>query len=137
MGTRIARLFGAAIVVFGFATGAAAQSDPIHRGVVYDHTDVPMPGVVVTIHHPQQQAVRVVLTDQWGEYAVADLERGTRYTVSLSHPLFRPARVQAAAGDHINVKLKPRRSLRLVAQGAHGERQWVPAACTPGRTDAR
>ena len=123
MGTRIARLFQVAIVVFGFATTATAQSDPLHRGVVHDQTGTPMPGVVVTIQHPQQEVVRVVLTDQWGEYAVGDLERGTRYTIRLTHPRFRPEKVQAAAGDHINVTLKPRRRYRsAVRQASNVER---------------
>jgi hypothetical protein len=117
MGTRIRSLFAAAAVVFGFAPGAAAQPDPI-RGVVHDHMGTPMPGVVVTVEHPQQTAVRVVLTDLQGQYAVGQLERGTRYTVHVSHPKFRKARVKAAAGERINVKLKPRRSCQHEAQQA-------------------
>jgi len=115
MAARIARFFAAAAVVFGFATGAAAQSahsGRLHRGVVHDHTGAPVPGVVVTLEHPQQTAVRVVVTDLWGEYAVGDLDRTTRYIVQVSHPQFRPARLTAAAGDHVNVRLKPRRSSR-------------------------
>lgn len=109
MGTRIRRLFMAAAVVFGFATGAAAQSDPVHRGVVHDHTGAPMPGAVVTIQHPQRTAVRVALTDEWGEYVVGALQPGVRYKVHVSHPKFRETRLQASAGEQVIVKLKPRR----------------------------
>jgi len=117
MGTRIRSLLAAAAVVFGFATGAAAQPDPL-RGVVHDHTDTPMPGVVVTVLHPQQAAIRVVVTDLKGQYAVDQLERGTRYTLHVSHPKFRKARLEAVAGDEVNVKLKPRRSSQREAQQA-------------------
>ena len=78
----------------------------------------PVPGVVVTIEHPQQTAVRVVVTDLRGAYAVDELESGTRYTVRVSHPHFRKARLEAAAGDRISVRLKPRRSCRPGAQPA-------------------
>jgi hypothetical protein len=117
MGTRIRSLFTAAAVVFGSATGAAAQPDPL-RGVVHDHTGTPVPGVVVTVEHPQQTAIRVVLTDLQGQYAVRELERGTRYNIHVSHPKFRQARVKASAGDRVNVKLKPRRSCERGAQQA-------------------
>jgi hypothetical protein len=115
MGTRIRALLGAAAVVFGLATGAAAQSGPL-RGVVHDHTGTPMPGAVVTIAHPQQTAVRVVLTDLRGEYAVGELERGTRYKVDISHPEFRKVRLQASAGERVHVTLKPRRSCRSASR---------------------
>lgn len=115
MGTRIRRLAGAAAVVLGVAGSAAAQSahsGALHRGVVYDQRGAPLPGVVVTLEHPQDKGVRVALTDLWGEYAVADLDRGTRYIVRISHPGFEGTRLKAAAGDHINVTLKPRRPAR-------------------------
>ena len=121
MGTRIRTLFGAAAVVFGLATvttGAAAQSNPVHKGVIQDHTGAPMPGVVVTVEHPQQEVVRVVLTDLHGEYAVGELEPGVRYKVHVSHPEFRKTRLHASAGDKVIVKLKPRRSSRSAAQQA-------------------
>ena len=121
MGTRIRSLFAAAAVVFGFATGAAAQSAPL-RGMVHDHTGTPMAGVVVTVEHPQQTAVRVVLTDLRGQYAVDELERGTRYNVHVSHPKFRKARLKASAGDEVTVKLKPRRS------GERGAKQAATVA---------
>ena len=118
MGARIRSLVGAAAVVFGCATGAAAQSAPL-RGRVHDHTGTPMAGVVVTVEHPQQTAVRVVLTDLRGQYAVDELERGTQYNVRISHPEFRKARLKASAGDEVTVKLQPRRSCeRGVKQAA-------------------
>jgi hypothetical protein len=117
MGTRIRSLVVAAAVVFGFAASAAAQSVPL-QGVVHDHTGNPLPGVVVIIEHPQQTAIRVVLTDLRGEYAVDQLERDTRYTVHLSHPNFRKARLKVWAGDRITVRLDPRRSYRSAAQQA-------------------
>ena len=109
MGTRIRSLFAAAAMVFGFAAGVAAQSDPVHRGIVHDHTGAPMSGAVVIIQHPQQTAVRVALTDEWGEYAVSGLEHGVRYKLQVSHPRYRKTQLQASAGDHVIVKLKPRR----------------------------
>jgi Carboxypeptidase regulatory-like domain len=117
MGTRIRSLLTAAAVVFGFATGAAAQPDPL-RGVVHDHTGTPIAGVVVTVEHPQQTVVRVVLTDLKGQYTVGPLERGIRYTVRVSHPKFRNARLDAVAGDEVTVKLKPRRSSQREGQQA-------------------
>jgi hypothetical protein len=117
MGTRIRSLVVAAAVVFGFATGTAAQSDPL-RGVVHDHTGTPVSGVVVTVEHPQRTVVRVVLTDLQGAYAVSELERGTRYNVHVSHPKFRRTRLKAAAGEQVNVRLKPRRSCQGEGQQA-------------------
>ena len=102
-------MFAAAAVVFSITTSAAAQSGPL-RGVVQDQNGSPVPGVVVTIEHPQQTAVRVVLTDLQGTYAVDQLESGTRYKVRVNHPKFRRARLNASAGEHVNVRLKPRRS---------------------------
>lgn len=122
MGTRISTLVGAAVVVFGIATGAAAQSGPVHRGVVHDHRGTPLPGVVVTIAHPGQNAVRVVLTDLRGEYSVPELEHRTRYDIQVSHPEFRKTRLRAAPGDRITVTLKPRRSCWIARrQGSRGE----------------
>ena len=118
MGTRIRGFVGAAAVVFGFTTGAAAQSMTVHTGIVRDHTGVPVAGVVVTVQHPQETAVRVVVTDLRGKYEVPELERGIRYTVQVSHPEFRKTRVQASAGDHVTVQLKPRRSSRHAGQAA-------------------
>jgi hypothetical protein len=115
MSTRIRRLIAAAAVVFGFATGAAAQSTAFHRGVVQDHRGAPVPGVVVTVQHPQDTAVRVVLTNLHGEYEVGDLEHGVRYRLQVSHPEFRKTRLQASADDHVIVRLKPRRPCRSAA----------------------
>lgn len=99
----------AAFVLLGLSATASAQSDPLHRGVVYDDRGAPMPGVVVVLEHPRERGVRVAVTDHWGEYAVDHLDRGTRYVVHFTHPAFRTARLQASAGDHINVTLKPKR----------------------------
>lgn len=122
MGARIRRLIGAAVVVFGTATGAAAQDAPAHRGIVHDHTGTPLPGVVLTIVHPDETAVRVVVTDLLGAYAVGDLERGTRYTIHVSHPEFRKTRLRAAPGDRVSVTLKPRRACWIARrQGPRGE----------------
>jgi hypothetical protein len=107
MSTRIRGLLTAAAVVF--ATTAAAQSAPL-QGVVRDESGRPVPGVVVTVEHPEETAVRVVLTDLNGRYAVRELERGTRYRVEASHPSFRKARVAAEPGRGVIVTLKPRRS---------------------------
>jgi hypothetical protein len=117
MSARIRSLAMAAAVVFGIATGAAAQSNPI-QGVVHDATGTPVPGVVVTISHPQQATVRVVLTDLQGRYVVNELDPRTQYDVQVSHPKFRKTRVKAGAGDEINVTLKPRRSCRPAARQA-------------------
>src|SRR5688572_23723447 len=111
MGTRIRRLFAGAVVVFGFAATAAAQPAPL-QGIVQDHAGNPLPGVVVTIAHPQETVVRVVVTDLQGGYAVDQLERGTQYRVRISHPDFRKARLKVWAGDRITVRLNPRRSFR-------------------------
>lgn len=117
MGTRIRGAFAAAAVVFGFATSAAAQPAPL-QGVVQDHAGKPLPGAVVTIEHPEQTAVRVVLTDLQGSYAVDELEHGTRYTLRVSHPKFRKARLKASPGERVNVTLKPRRLCRHEARTA-------------------
>ena len=117
MSTRIRGIFAAAAVVFAISTSAAAQPRPL-EGVVHDHMGHPVPGVVVTIEHPQQTAVRVVVTDLRGTYAVSELDSGTRYTVRVSHPHFRKVRLNAVPGDRINVRLKPRRLCRPEAQQA-------------------
>jgi hypothetical protein len=112
MKARIRTLLAAAAVVFGFATHSQGQTGPIHRGIIYDHTGAPMPGAVVTFSHPQDSAVRVAVTDQWGEYAVRALDPRTRYVVEISHPAYRTARMQTSPASYINVRLKPRRPYR-------------------------
>lgn len=112
MGTRIRALLAVAAVVFGFGAAAEAQSNGPLRGLVRDHTGLPLPGVVVTVEHPQREAVRVVLTDLRGEYEVTNLDRGTRYSVLVSHPQFRKARLEAEADDRITVRMKPKRRCR-------------------------
>jgi hypothetical protein len=109
MSTRIRRISVLAAVVFGFVSAAAAQSVPSQRGLVHDHTGAPLPGAVVTVHHPDKLAVRVALTDLHGEYSVEPLERGVQYIVRVSHPRYREAQVRAAVGEPLAVNLKPRR----------------------------
>ena len=120
MAARYCTVAAVAALVLGFATGAAAQSGPPHRGVVRDHSGNPVPGVVVTLQHPEETAIRVVLTDLRGRYEVSALERGVRYDVQMSHPAFRKARVKASAGDRVSVNLKPR-SCRRAAQQASAD----------------
>jgi hypothetical protein len=111
MGTRIRSTLLAAAVVFGLAMHAAAQPAPL-QGEVRDQTGQPLPGVVVTVEHPEETAVRVVLTDLHGQYTVRGLDRSTRYDVEVSHPRFRKTRLEAAGGERVSVRLKPRRSCR-------------------------
>ena len=108
MAARFRRILAAAVVILGSATNAAAQPAPV-RGVVQDSTGNPVPGVVVTVEHPQQTAVRVALTDLQGAYEVRELQRGTRYRIEISHPEFRKATLRAEPGERVDVKLKPRR----------------------------
>jgi hypothetical protein len=108
-------LLATAAVVLGLATGTQAQTGPIHRGIIYDHTGTPMPGAVVTITHPQDSVVRVVITDQWGEYVVRALDPRARYDVEVSHPHFRRARLRVVPAGYVNVTLKPRKSNRSAA----------------------
>jgi len=122
MGIRIRTLLAVAAVVFGFGTTAAAQSNGVLRGLVRDQTGMPMPGVVVTLEHPQEEAVRVVLTDLRGEYKVPDLDRGTRYNVLVSHPQFHKTRLQAEADDRITVRLKPKRACHVTRKTESTER---------------
>lgn len=113
MGNRIRTPLAIAALVFGFGTGAAAQSNGVLRGLIRDQTGKPVPGVVVTVEHPRQAAVRVALTDLRGEYAVPGLDRGTVYKVEVSHPQFRKKQLQAEADDRVTVRIKPRRNCRI------------------------
>ena len=92
MGTSIRQVLVAAVIVLAPAA-AAAQDGAVLSGVVYDPSGTPTPGVVVTVTHPERNAVRVVVTNLQGEYRLEGLEEGTEYRVEVSHPKFRKLRV--------------------------------------------
>jgi hypothetical protein len=109
MGTHIRGLLFALMLVAG-AEGAAAQDSASIRGVVRDHTGTPLPGAVITLAHPDEAQVRVVITDLEGEYRVDGLEAATEYRLEISHPQFRKRELRirpgTAAGE--TIRLDPR-----------------------------
>ena len=109
MGTHIREFLLALMLVAG-AGGAFAQESGSIRGVVRDHTGRPLPGAVITVAHPEEAQVRVVITDLEGEYRVDDLDAAAEYRVEISHPEFRKRELQArpAAGAVETIRLDPR-----------------------------
>ena len=119
MARRIRNLVVAGVLMLAIVPAAAAQTGGVLTGIVHDRTGKPVPGVVLTIVDPEEQAVRVVVTDQRGVYFVDRLHYGRAYAVDVSHRRFRESRLQASANEGelpLDIALEPRRS-RLARLG--------------------
>jgi len=96
-------LLAIALMVFGLAGPAAAQSGSAVVGSIGDQTGAPIAGVRVTI---RGVVVRMVATDAAGDFAFSDVPDGD-YEISAELSGFERARraVRVLAGERVTVSL--------------------------------
>jgi hypothetical protein len=94
MGKRYQRFIVGLGMVLMLAWTAGAQDAAVLTGSVRDAHGVAVPTAVVTVTAPDLSVVRVVATDQRGEYSIGDLVSGQEYAVEVSHPDFRKLRMR-------------------------------------------
>ncbi len=126
-------LLAAALMVFGLAVLAAAQSAAVVVGSIVDQTGAPLAGVRVTI---RGVAVRIAVTGTAGDFAFSDVPDGD-YEISAELSGFERARraVRVLAGERVTVSLALRVAIleeTIVTAAKTGERdlQSVPMAVT-------
>ena len=124
-------LLAAALMVFGLAGPAAAQSAAVVVGSIVDQTGAPLAGVRVTI---RGVAVRMAATGAAGDFAFSDVPDGD-YEISAELSGFERARraVRVLAGERVTVSLALRVAIleeTIVTAAKAGERdlQSVPMA---------
>lgn len=105
-------VIGAALVL-GIAAPASGQQGLL-AGTVLSPSGAGVPGVVITVWHPEDAHVRVAVTDSRGEYVVKDMDESTAYRVEISHPQFRTTELRGRPAEiraQEVVTLEPRRHL--------------------------
>ena len=124
-------VLAAALMVFGLAAPAAAQSAAGVVGSIVDQTGAPLAGVRVTI---RGVAVRMAATGAAGDFAFPDVPDGD-YEISAELSGFERARraVRVLAGERVTVSLALRVAIleeTIVTAAKAGERdlQSVPMA---------
>jgi outer membrane receptor protein involved in Fe transport len=120
-----------ALMVFGLAGPAAAQSAAVVVGSIVDQTGAPLAGARVTI---RGVAVRMAATGAAGDFAFSDVPNGD-YEMSAELSGFERARreVRVLAGERVTVSLALRVAIlaeTIVTAAKAGERdlQSVPMA---------
>ena len=122
-------LLAAALMVFGLAVPAAAQSAAVVVGSIVDQTGAPLAGVRVTIRGVE---VRMAATGAAGDFAFPDVPEGD-YEISAELSGFERARraVRVLAGERVTVSLALRVAIleeTIVTAAKAGERdlQSIP-----------
>jgi hypothetical protein len=91
---------------------AGAQNGAVLTGTVRDASGVAVPGVVVTVTAADASTVRVVVTNEQGDYSVDDVMSGQQYVIDTSHREFHRVRLRltvAATPQVLDLRLKPKR----------------------------
>lgn len=112
MGKTHHRLIVGLGLVLTMAWSAGAQDTARLTGTIRNTAGTAVPGVVVTVTANDSSIVRVVATNEKGEYAVNGVMPWQEYVVEASHPQFEKVRVRvkpAAPAQDLSLRLKPKR----------------------------